>query len=93
VHCVVWVAALLGREGSGGHGPAGAALPEQEGSGDGIDYDDEDGRQRHKRGGANNGNMRQERSFDNARDDNGGDYGSGDITLRASYSQRRPLRV
>jgi hypothetical protein len=38
VGCVVGVATLLGREGSGGHGPAGTALPGQEGSGDGIDY-------------------------------------------------------
>ncbi len=42
--CVVGATALSGREGSGGHGPGGAALPGQEGSGDGIDYDDEEGR-------------------------------------------------
>ncbi len=38
-HCIVGAAALWGHEGSGGHGPAGTALPRQEGSGDGIDYD------------------------------------------------------
>ncbi len=41
-HCVVGAAVLLGREGSGGHVPVGAGLPGQEGSGDGIDYDNED---------------------------------------------------
>ncbi len=50
-HCVVGAAALLGREGSGGHGPAGAALLGQEGSGDGIDYDKKDGGLCHRIGG------------------------------------------
>jgi hypothetical protein len=40
--CVVGVAALSGREGSGGCGPAGAGLLGQVGSGDGIDYGDVD---------------------------------------------------
>jgi hypothetical protein len=35
--------------------PAGAAFPGQEGSGDGIDYDDKDSGQRHKRGGVDDG--------------------------------------
>jgi hypothetical protein len=42
--CVV---ALLGQRhyrGSSGHGPAGMALPGQEGSGDGINYEAKDGR-------------------------------------------------
>ncbi len=41
--CIVGAAALLGCEDSGGLGPAGAALPGQEGSGEGIDYGDKDG--------------------------------------------------
>ncbi len=48
---IVTAAALLGREGSGGRGPVGAALLE-EGSSDGIDYDNKDGGGRNKRGGA-----------------------------------------
>ncbi len=66
-HPVVGVAALLGCKGRCGHGPAGMALPGQEGSGDKIDYDDKDGGQHHKRGGADNHNKRQERLFSNAR--------------------------
>ncbi len=50
--CVIRAVTLLGREGSGGFGPAGAALPGQESSGDGIDYDNKDGGQCHKRRGA-----------------------------------------
>jgi hypothetical protein len=47
-------------------GPAGAALPWKEGSGDGIDYDDEDGGRRHKRGGVDDDGKRLERSFHDA---------------------------
>jgi hypothetical protein len=54
--CVVGAATLLRCEGSGGHGLAGAALPGQEGSGDGIDYINEDGGQHHKRGRAGENN-------------------------------------
>ncbi len=39
-HCVVGAAVLFGCEGSGRHGPAGKALSGQEGSGDGIDFND-----------------------------------------------------
>jgi hypothetical protein len=49
--CVIGTVTLLWCEGSGGCGPAGAALPGQESSGDGIDYDNKDGGQCHKRRG------------------------------------------
>ncbi len=65
--CVVGVAVLLGREGSGGRGLVGTALPGQEGSGDGIDYNDKDGGRCHKRGGADDNDKEQKLSFDNAR--------------------------
>jgi hypothetical protein len=58
---------LLGHEGSGGRGLASAVLPGQEGSNDGIDYDDKDGGQRHKKGGMDNNEKQQERSVDDAR--------------------------
>jgi hypothetical protein len=58
--CVVGVAALLGHEGSGRHGPAGMVLPGQENSIDRINYDNEDGGQGHKRGGADCNNKQQE---------------------------------
>jgi hypothetical protein len=52
---------------SGRHGPVGAAFPGQEGSSDRIDFKDEDGQRCHLRGGADNNDKQQERSFDNAR--------------------------
>jgi hypothetical protein len=52
--CVVGAVTLLRHEGSGGCGPAGMALRGQEGSSDGVDYDNKDGGQCHKRSGADN---------------------------------------
>jgi hypothetical protein len=63
LHC--WGGGIIGREGSGGHGPAGVALPGQESSGDRIDYDDKDGGQCHKRGGANINDKQRKRLFNN----------------------------
>jgi hypothetical protein len=56
-----WGGGIIRCEGSGRRGPAGAALPGQEDSGDGIEYDDKDGGQCHKRGGAEDDNKQQER--------------------------------
>ncbi len=55
-HCVVGAEALLGCEGSGRHVPMGTTLPGQEGSGDKINYNNDDGGRHHKRGGADNDN-------------------------------------
>jgi hypothetical protein len=66
-HCIVGVATLLGREGSRGCGLAGTALPGKEGSSDEIDYNNKDGRGRHKRGGADDDDKQRERSFNNSR--------------------------
>ncbi len=87
------MAVLLGREGSGGCGLVGVALPGQEGSGDGIDYNDKDGGRRHKRGGADDNNKRQEGFLMTQGDNDGSNNGSGDVTLGASYSHCRLLRV
>jgi hypothetical protein len=90
-HCFVGAAALLGCEGSGGHGPAGAVLPGQEGSSDGINYYNADnatrGEGRTKTTSKESGHLTTQGNNDGSKD------GGGDITLRASYSPRRPLRV
>jgi hypothetical protein len=65
--CIIGAAVILGHEVSGGHGPAGAALPGQEVRGHKIDYNDKDGGQRHKKEGADDNNKQQERSFDDTR--------------------------
>jgi hypothetical protein len=46
-----WGTGVIGHEGCGGHGPVGKALPGQEGSSDGINYNNKD-----KREVANNDN-------------------------------------
>jgi hypothetical protein len=82
-HCIVGVALLLRHESSGGRGPAGVVLPVQEGSGDGINYDNKDGGGRHKIGGAGNANMQQEQVIDDARQQQGCKNNGRDLTLRA----------
>ncbi len=67
MHCIVRATTLLGCESSGGRGLAGVALLGQEGSGDGINYDNKDGGQCHTRGGADNDDKQQERSLNHAR--------------------------
>jgi hypothetical protein len=92
-HCIVGTAAFLGHEGRGGHGPAGVALPGQEGSGDGINYNGKDSGRCHKRGGADNNDSNESGHLTMQGNNNGSNNGGRDVTLRASYSQSHPLRV
>jgi hypothetical protein len=91
--CIFGAAVLLEREGSGRCGPAGAALLGQEGSGDAINYDNEDSRQRHQRAGAETTTSNKSGCLTTQGNNDGVDNSGRDVTLRASYSQLRPLRV
>ncbi len=82
--CVVGGAALLGHEGSGRRGPAGAAMPTTP-----TRTTNDATRGKGQRTTTSN---KSGCSTIQGEDDGGNDSGR-DVTLRASYSQRRPLRV